>query len=205
MPMAAKREGEMRREVDAVEQDAAAAWPQHAGDHVEQRGLAGAVRADHAADFARRHVKADIGDRLQAAKTLAEIFDREQGGHDSHRLAPLVMLDVAQALAPRIGDAEIEFLHVLVGGELLRGAVEDDAAGLQDVAVVGDIERALRVLLDQQHRHLHLVAQLCDHLIDPVDDQRREAQRRLVERQQHADRVISARPIASICCSPPDM
>ena len=40
------------REIGAVEQDAAAAWPQHAGDHVEQRGLAGAVRADHAADFA---------------------------------------------------------------------------------------------------------------------------------------------------------
>ena len=38
----------------AVEHDAAAARPQHAADHVEQRGLAGAVRADHAADFARR-------------------------------------------------------------------------------------------------------------------------------------------------------
>ena len=40
------------REIVAVEHDAAAARPQHAGDHVEQRGLAGAVRADHAADFA---------------------------------------------------------------------------------------------------------------------------------------------------------
>ena len=64
------------RKIGTVEHDAAAAWPQHAGDHVEQRGLAGAVRADHAADFARRHVKADIGDRLQAAKALAEVFDR---------------------------------------------------------------------------------------------------------------------------------
>ena len=70
----------------------------------------------------------------------------------------------------------------------MRRAVEHDAPGLQDVGVVGDIERALRVLLDQQHRHLHLVAQFCDHLIDPVDDQRREAQRRLVERQQHGIR-----------------
>ena len=40
------------RKIDAVEHDAPAARPQHAGDHVEQRGLAGAVRADHAADFA---------------------------------------------------------------------------------------------------------------------------------------------------------
>ena len=60
------------------------------------------------------------------------------------------MLDVAQALALGIGDAEIEFLHVLVRRQLLRGAVEHDAPGLQDVGVVGDIERALRVLLDQQ-------------------------------------------------------
>ena len=54
------------------------------------------------------------------------------------------MLDVAQTLAPRVGDAEIEFLHVLVGGEFFRRAVEHDAPGLEDIAVVGDIECALR-------------------------------------------------------------
>ena len=35
------------------------------------------------------HIEADIGNRLQAAKALAEIFDTEQGGHDSHRLRRL--------------------------------------------------------------------------------------------------------------------
>ena len=40
----------------------------HAGDHVEQRGLAGAVRADHREDRALRHREADVGDRAQAAK-----------------------------------------------------------------------------------------------------------------------------------------
>ena len=34
-----------------------------AGDHVEQRGLAGAVRADHREDRALAHVEADVVDR----------------------------------------------------------------------------------------------------------------------------------------------
>ena len=51
-PDSGKARGGDGCEVDTVEQDAAPGWPQHAGDHVEQRGLAGAVRADDAADFA---------------------------------------------------------------------------------------------------------------------------------------------------------
>ena len=77
------------RKINPGERDATAAGPQHAGDHVEQRRLAGAIRAYHAADFPCVDRKADVGDRLQAAETLAEVFDREQGGHDSHRLRRL--------------------------------------------------------------------------------------------------------------------
>ena len=43
-----------------------------AGDHVEQRRLAGAVRADDGEDRARRHRKADPVDRDQAAEALAD-------------------------------------------------------------------------------------------------------------------------------------
>src|SRR5216683_7854022 len=96
-----------------------------------------------------------------------------------------VMLHIAQALAARAGDAEIKFLHVLIRSKLLRRAVENDASGLENIGVVGNIERPLGVLLDQQHRHLHLVPELDDDLVDPVDDQRRQSERRLVERQQH--------------------
>ena len=43
-----------------------------AGDHVEQRRLAGAVRADHGEDHALRHVEADGVDGDEAAETLAD-------------------------------------------------------------------------------------------------------------------------------------
>ena len=89
MPIVGEPRRRDGREIGTVEHDAAAAWPQHARDHVEQRGFAGAVGADHAADFACGYIKADIGNGLQAAKTLAEMFDAEQGGHDSHRLRRL--------------------------------------------------------------------------------------------------------------------
>ena len=43
--------------------DRAVVRREHAGDHVEQRGLAGAVRPDHREDLALRHVEADVGRR----------------------------------------------------------------------------------------------------------------------------------------------
>ena len=57
-----------RQPVDAraLECDAARVRREHAGDQIEQRGLAGAVRADHREDRALRHGKADVGDRAQA-------------------------------------------------------------------------------------------------------------------------------------------
>ena len=47
----------MRGDVDAVERDAAAVGADGAGDQVEQRGLAGAVRADDAERLALRDVE----------------------------------------------------------------------------------------------------------------------------------------------------
>src|SRR6202043_4264917 len=73
-------------EIDAAEQNAAAPWPQHTADHVEERGLAGAVGPDDAADLARRDLQADLGNGFEAAEILAEVFNRKQGGHDSHLL-----------------------------------------------------------------------------------------------------------------------
>src|SRR4051812_3926687 len=45
------------------------------GDHPEQRGLAGAVGADHADDAARRQLEGEIVDQHAVAKTLAEAFE----------------------------------------------------------------------------------------------------------------------------------
>ena len=81
-------------------------------------------------------------------------------------------------------------------------ALELEAARLQQVGVVGDAQRRQRVLLDDEHRRA-LLADGLDGVEDQVDEHRRQAHRRLVEQQQ-LGRPISARPTASICCSPPD-
>ncbi len=62
------------REILTLEQDAARARPQHAADQVEQRRLAGSVRADHAADLAGCNREVDIGNGVQAAEALADLF-----------------------------------------------------------------------------------------------------------------------------------
>ena len=60
---------------------------------------------------------------------------------------------------------------------------ERDLAGLEDVAVVGDLERHRRVLLDQEDGR-PLLVDVDDHLEDALDEHRREPHRRLVEKQQ---------------------
>src|SRR6185437_5666111 len=46
-----------------------------AGDHAEQRGLAGAVRADHADDAARRQLEGEAVDQQVVAEALGEAFE----------------------------------------------------------------------------------------------------------------------------------
>ena len=58
-----------------------------------------------------------------------------------------------------------------------------DLAVDQDVGAVGDLERAVDVLLDEQDRR-PLVAQAGEELEDLVDDDRRQPERRLVEQEQ---------------------
>src|SRR5262249_18895166 len=60
------------RDVAVLEQDGAAIGLVEAADHVEQRRLAGAVRADNRDDFAAAHRDRDILDRAHAAETLGQ-------------------------------------------------------------------------------------------------------------------------------------
>src|SRR5690606_37969085 len=53
-----------------------------AGQHVEQPGLARAVRADQPVDFARADVEADLRQRPQAAEPLAQAFYLQDDTHD---------------------------------------------------------------------------------------------------------------------------
>ena len=70
-----------RQPVDALarERDVARVGREHAGDHVEQRGLAGAVRADHGEDLALRHVEARRRrPRRRPRKLLVDAGDRQE-------------------------------------------------------------------------------------------------------------------------------
>src|SRR5207244_8402744 len=72
-----------RKAVDplSLEEDLAARGRIEAGDAVEQRGLAGAVRTDQPEDDALLDGEGDVQIRFHAAEEAADIADLEQRGH----------------------------------------------------------------------------------------------------------------------------
>ena len=73
-------------DVGAFEEDRPAVRPKGAGDQVEQRGLAGAVRPDQADDLARFDLQIDDPDRRQSAERTRHLPQLEQ--HASAKTAP---------------------------------------------------------------------------------------------------------------------
>src|SRR4051794_6045968 len=67
--------------------------------------------------------------------------------------------------------------------QILAAAVERDASGLDDIAVVGQRQGGLRILLDEQDRR-SLLLQFADDGEDALHHDRRQAHRRLVEHEQ---------------------
>jgi hypothetical protein len=67
-------------ELDIAEPDAARRRPRDAGDAVQQRALAGAVRADEPDDAARGHRERDVLERVHAAEAHADVVHHERGG-----------------------------------------------------------------------------------------------------------------------------
>jgi hypothetical protein len=65
-------------DVRAVEGDAALGRREEARDGVEQRGLAGAVRADHGEYGFLRHSEADRLVGEQSTEALGDVLDREE-------------------------------------------------------------------------------------------------------------------------------
>src|SRR5437868_8821487 len=75
--------------------------PVEAVDHIEHRGLAGAVRPDNGADLALADVERHVGDRLHAAERERHVLDCEDrlagrdvgaGGGGSHRQIPSAVI-----------------------------------------------------------------------------------------------------------------
>jgi hypothetical protein len=54
----------------------------------------------------------------------------------------------------------------------------------EDVAAVGDLQRQVHVLLDEQHGGARRIGRGADHGQQPLDDDRRQAEAELVEQQQ---------------------
>ncbi len=67
--------GRKAGDVLAFEEDAPAAGPLGARNHVEDRGLAGSVRANQAGDAPRLDFEAAAPHGLQAPEVLFEVFD----------------------------------------------------------------------------------------------------------------------------------
>ena len=99
--------------------------------------------------------------------------------------------------------AEVGVDHARVLGQVVGRAFERDLAHLEHVAVVGHLERGARVLLDQQDGHAG-GAQAVDGAEDLLA--RPAARGRGWARRASAASgwLISARPTASICRSPPE-
>ena len=64
------------------------------------------------------------------------------------------------------------------------GPAERDAADLEHVRGLRELQRDVRVLLDDEHGQALVLVQLLDDPEDLGDEERREAERRLVEQQQ---------------------
>src|SRR5262245_45843440 len=98
--------------------------------------------------------------------------------------AAAILLDVAIAPSLAALAAEIELLDVGMAAQALGGAVEHDAAVLHHIAVVGDLERHRRTLLDDQDGDAELAPDLGEPAQHVLHHHRRETERELVDQQQ---------------------
>src|SRR5205085_7182654 len=88
----------------AVERDLARVRPVEPGDQVEERRLAGAVRADQPADLAALDAERDVVDGDDAAEAPRHVLEREQGHRAYLKTTPSKSIREslqASRLAPR--------------------------------------------------------------------------------------------------------
>src|SRR5690242_9695712 len=91
-----------------------------------------------------------------------------------------------EGLAGGSGDAEVAPDELVVSAHFVHAAAEDDAAGVEDRHLVGEVEGEAHVLLDQ-HDRVALGLEPRDGAPDLRDDEGREAFRGLVH--EHDARI----------------
>src|SRR5262249_38367305 len=93
--------------------------------------------------------------------------------------AAAVLFDVTVADTSAVARAKIELLYVAVAAELLGRALKDDTAAFHDVAVVGDGQSRVCVLLDKQDRQVEFLPRLAKTSHQFPDEERRDPRRPL--------------------------
>src|SRR6185437_178304 len=172
------------------------------GDRRAGRGRAGPPRPRHSrsATAAHRHRARTAGSgrpspgaahKARPARAAANAAPapvpwqsppRRRAAASGPRTPPATRLGVpARASPPAL---EICGAHLAVMEELAARPGQDDAAGLHDIGTVRQAQRVMRVLLDEEHRDVLLLVDLADHFEDLLDDQRRQAERGLVEQEK---------------------
>src|SRR5579871_6103355 len=80
--------------------------------------------------------------------------------------------------------AKVKLLDILGMHQTVASVVHHNAADLEHIAVMRSFQRDLGILLDQQDRHPLLVIDASNDLEDFLDQERRQAERRLIQKEE---------------------
>src|SRR5712692_4365641 len=179
---------EHRRVVDRLEHDALdgdAADERYRDGDDERDPVGGAPVHQLPGDEGREHRHLALGeieviDRLvdhHHGKRDAGVdtAGRESGQHLVQQQFPVHLLFLI---------AEIGTADRLVVADRMRRTLYHQPPGLDQISVVGEIERQRGVLLDQQHAHVFIAVEVAQDAEQLLYDQRGEPERRLVEQHQ---------------------
>src|ERR1700754_2364989 len=123
---------------------------------------------------------------LRTPALTASLFPEAAPALNAKSFSTPSFLLLPAPIAPRARflGAEIEFLNVLGMHQPVAGVVHDHPADFQNIAVMRRLQRDLGVLLDQQDRHALLFVDAADDGEDLLHQDRRQAERGLVEQQK---------------------
>src|ERR1700756_5399975 len=79
---------------------------------------------------------------------------------------------------------EIGGAHLGIGEELISAAAQHDPTGLHHITAMSEPQSLMRILLDEEHRHLLPLIDFANRPQDLPDNQWRQAERRLVEQKK---------------------
>src|SRR5439155_22325481 len=113
----------------------------------------------------------------------ARLWLRESVRRDERHLSLLVRRGGAARGRRSLGETEVGGPDARVGRQRAGGAADHDAPRLENISARGEGERAVGVLLDEEHGHA-LGVDALDDAEDLPGETRGEAERRLVEEKQ---------------------